>query len=173
MVYATELPSDSLLVPYRDSGYTDCYVTELPFSVTVAEFIEAFYTTPLFKLERLLLSAVLCRASTDAQAHELALGNRHSFAVWSVEARKEDQAILVAGRTRSWLAVTPNKPGGTRLYFGSAVVPRHSASGAQTMGFWFWALGGFHKVYSRALLCSARRRLLAQSKAGSLPGSAA
>jgi hypothetical protein len=170
MVHATKLPSDSLLLPYRDSGYTDCYVTELPFSVTAAQFIEAFYTTPLFKLERLLLSAVLRRASTDAQAHDLALGCRHSFAVWSVEARKEDQVILAMGRTRSWLAVTPSEPGGAQLFFGSAVVPRRAVSGARVMGFWFWALGGFHRAYSRALLRSARSRLLAQQKAGSLPG---
>lgn len=172
MVHATELPSDSLLLPYRHSGYADCYVTELPFSVTAAQFIEGFYTTPLFKLERMLLSAALRRTSTDAQAHELALGHRHSFAVWSVEARKDDQAILAAGRTRSWLAVTPSELGGTQLFFGSAVVPRRAASGAHVMGFWFWALGGFHRAYSRALLRSARSRLMSQQKAGSLPSTA-
>ena len=169
MAHATELPPHSLLLPYRGFGYTDCYVTELPFPVTAAEFIEGFYTTPLFKLERMILSGVPGRASTDAQAHELALGHRHSFAVWSVEARKEDQVILAAGRTRSWLAITPNEPVGTQLYFGSAVVSRHSASGVQTMGFWFRALAGFHRAYSRALLRAARDRLLAQSTARSLP----
>jgi hypothetical protein len=169
MVHASELPPDSLLLPYRGVGYTDCYVTELPFPVTAAEFIEAFYTSSLFKLERMILSAVLRRASTDAQAHELAIGHRHSFAAWSVEARKEGQVLLAAGRTRSWLAITPDKSSGTQLYFGSAVVPRHSASGAHTMGLWFWALSGFHKAYSRALLRAARNRLLARSRAGSFP----
>lgn len=163
MAHATELPQDSLLLPYDGSGYADCYVTALPFPVTAAAFIEGFYTTPLFKLERLILSKVLRRPSTDAQARELAVGHRHSFAAWSVEARKEDQILLAAGRTRSWLAITPDTALGTRLYFGSAVVPRRSASGAQSMGFWFRALGGFHKAYSRALLRAARRRLLAQS----------
>ncbi|MBC7682932.1 MAG: hypothetical protein H7172_11400 [Ferruginibacter sp.] len=171
MIYSTEVPPHSLLLRYCDSGYTDCYVTELPFPVTAAQFIEAFYTTPLFKLERLLLSAMLRRPSSDAQAQELGLGCRHSFAIWSVEAREKDQTILAAGRTRSWLSVTPGEPVGTRLFFGTAVVPRHSASGAQAMGFWFWALGAFHRVYSRALLRSARSRLLAQ--AGSLPGGGA
>lgn len=169
MAHATELPPDALLSPYRGVAYTDCYVTELPFPVTAAEFIEAFYTSPLFKLERMILSAVLRRASTDAQARELAAGHRHAFAVWSVEARKENQVLLAAGRTRSWLAARSNKSSGTQLYFGSAVVPRHSASGAQTMGLWFWALGGFHKAYSRALLRAARNRLLARSKARSFP----
>ena len=170
MVHATELLPDSLLSPYRGVGYTDCYVTELPFPVTATEFIEAFYTSSLFKLERMILSAVLRRASTDAQARELALGRRHSFAAWSVEARKEGQILLAAGRTRSWLATTSGMSSGTQLYFGSAVVPRHAASGTRTMGFWFWALSGFHKAYSRALLRAARNRILARSTNRSLPG---
>ena len=173
MVHATELPSHSLLLRYRGFAYTDCYVTELPFSVTAAQFIEAFYTTPLFKVERLLLCVLLRLPSTDSQARDLALGRRQSFAAWSLEAREENQAILAAGRTRSWLSATPNKLAGTQLFFGSAVVPRRTSSGAQAMGFWFGALGGFHRAYSHALLHSARGRLLAQAKAGSMPGSAA
>lgn len=169
MVHATELPPDSLLLPYRGVGYTDCYVTELPIPVTAAEFVEAFYTSSLFKLERMILSAVLRRASTDVQARELAAGHRHLFAAWSVEARKGDQVLLAAGRTRSWLAATPNKSSGTQLYFGSAVVPRNTASGTQAMGLWFWALSGFHKAYSRALLRAARNRLLARSRARTFP----
>ena len=169
MAHPTELPPDSLLLPYDGAGYADCYVTALPFPVTAAAFIEGFYTTPLFKLERMILSRMLRRPSTDAQARELAVGRRHSFAAWSVEARKEDQILLAAGRTRSWLATAPDTAQGTRLYFGSAVVPRRAASGARTMGFWFRALGGFHKVYSRALLRAARNRLMAQSRARSRP----
>ena len=172
MIHAIELPSHSLLLPYRASGHTDCYVAELPLQVTAAQFIEAFYTTPLFKVERLLLQAFRF-PSTDADAHELAVGRRPTFAAWSVEAREEHQTILAAGRTRSWLSVTPTSSAGTQLFFGSAVVPRRSSSGAQAMGFWFWALGGFHKLYSRALLRSARARLLAQARSGSGPGNAA
>jgi hypothetical protein len=163
MIDATELPPESLLLPYRGAGYTDCYVTTLPFPVTAAAFIEAFYTTPLFKLERMILGVMLRRPSTDAHAHELAVGHRNAFAAWSVEARRKDQILLAAGRTRSWLAATPDTSAGTRLYFGSAVVPQRSASGKQAMGFWFRALGGFHKIYARALLRAARHRLLAQS----------
>lgn len=170
-VRAIALPADALLLPYRDSAYTDCYATDLAFPVTVAELIEAFYTTRLFKLERLLLGAVLRRPSTDVQARELALGRRQVFAAWSVEAREENQAVLAAGRTRSWLAAIPNRSGGTRLCFGSAVVPKHSASAAPSMGFWFRALAGFHRIYSHALLHAARSRLIARSNKGLRPRS--
>lgn len=48
----------------------------------------------------------------------------------------------------------------TQLFFGSAVVPRRSSSGAGgSMGWVFTALLGFHKLYSRALLWSAVQRL--------------
>ncbi len=67
----------------------------------------------------------------------------------------------ISGRTRSWLMVSAAEtPGWTRLYFGSAVVPViNAATGKAEMSFLFKALLGFHKVYSRALLSSAARRL--------------
>jgi hypothetical protein len=53
---------------------------------------------------------------------------------------------------------------GTRLYFGSAVVPVVDAkSGQPTLGFAFRALLGFHKLYSRVLLRAARARLARSS----------
>ncbi len=166
---ATELPTQSLLLPYRAEAYTDCYVAQLPFPVSLAEFVEAFCTTRWFQLERRFLGAMLRRPSTDAQARELSLGERESFAVWFVEARDERQALLAAGRRRSWLSVAPHGPTGTMLFFGSAVVPRRSPSGAQSMGFWFWLLGGFHRAYSRALLGAARNRLLVKARNGFSP----
>lgn len=49
---------------------------------------------------------------------------------------------------------------GTRLHFGSAVVPgRDRKTGALGLGLGFEALLGFHKRYSVALLRAARRRL--------------
>jgi hypothetical protein len=49
----------------------------------------------------------------------------------------------------------------TRLYFGSAVVPKvDRASGRASFGIAFHMLSGFHRIYSRALLRSARSRLL-------------
>ncbi len=52
------------------------------------------------------------------------------------------------------------------LYFGSAVVPARSVrSATPKLGAAFTALLGFHRIYSRALLGAARRRLLAQRPA--------
>lgn len=49
---------------------------------------------------------------------------------------------------------------GTRLYFGSAVVPHRIAKdGKPSLGFFFTALLGFHKIYSILLLSSTRAKL--------------
>ena len=63
--------------------------------------------------------------------------------------------------TRSWLMVAAAGENATRLYFGSAVVLRRTnAAGERKMGFTYRALLGFHKLYSRALLSTARASLL-------------
>jgi hypothetical protein len=165
-----ELPEAALLRRYLNSGaYADCFVTELAVTVSQADFIEAFYTTPLFKLERLLLGWFVARPSTDLQARALAEGTATSFAAWSVEGRTPEQLLMCdfVGRTRSWLMIAAGStPGSTRLYFGSAVVPQVDArTGARRMGSGFRALLGFHKLYSRALLWSAMRRVLSRAKA--------
>jgi hypothetical protein len=161
-VQPCELPPDALLQRYRAAGaYTDCYSTDVAHAVSHAAFVEAFYTSVLFKLERLILRLFAARGSTDAQAAALARGEVDVFAAWSVEGRAPDQVLLCdfTRRTRSWLMVTP-LPAGTRLYFGSAVVPVHDPrSGRSRLGFAFTALLGFHKLYSRVLLCAARSRM--------------
>lgn len=158
-----ELPPGALLAAYGDRGaYTDCYVTTLDRPLTLAAYVDAFYTTPLFKLERLILAAFAGRPSTDLQARQLAIGQVDHFAAWRVEARQPDQILLadLTGRTRSWLMVAPSEGGGTQLLFGSAVLPAADpATGRRRMGFVFSALLGFHKLYARALLLSARRKL--------------
>jgi hypothetical protein len=157
------LPGHALLARYGgEQGYADCYVTMLPRRVTQAEYIEAFYTTRLFKLERWILAVVASRPSTDSQAGELARAERDRFAAWTVEDRTADQLLLAdaLGGTRSWLMTEPEAGGGTRLYFGSAVVPRRrGASAKPRMGLLFHALLDFHRLYSRALLRAARKRL--------------
>jgi hypothetical protein len=160
------LPSDALLNRYLASGaYADCYVTEVARAVSHPEFVEAFYTTAVFKLERLILRLFVSRPSTDAQAGRLARGELSSFAAWSVEGRAADQLLLsdFTGRTKSWLMVAaPENPDsiGTRLYFGSAVVPaRNAKTGRKGLGLTFGALLGFHRLYSRVLLRAAGLRL--------------
>ncbi len=122
-----------------------------------------FYTTWLFRLERWILRLAVARPSTDEEARQLARGERGAFAAWSVEARAPDQLLMCdfTGRTRSWLMVAPAAGAtGTRLYFGSVVVPvRDPKTGEMGLGPVHGPLIGFHKLYSRLLLGAAARRL--------------
>lgn len=153
------MPPPALLARYaRDGGYTDCYATEIGGHVALARYVEAFYTTPLFRTERLILRLAISAPSTDAQARQVAGGTIDHFAAWRVEGRAPDQLLMcdLYGSTRSWFMVEPVDDGAsprTRLYFGSAVVA--AAMRRPT----FRLLMGFHVLYSKALLRSARRRL--------------
>jgi hypothetical protein len=165
-IHPRELPPDALLAEYRESGaYADCYAVDVSLPVSQAAYVEAFYTSAVFKVERQLLAWFVARPSTDAQARELASGQRVSFAAWTVEGRDAHQLLLCdfQGRTRSWLMSAPvevNGSPGTRLYFGSAVVPvRDRRTGQTAMGWPFRALLGFHKLYSRVLMRAALSRL--------------
>jgi hypothetical protein len=161
-VHSTQVPANSLLHRYIGSdAYVDCYATEISGLATHAQFVEAFYTTALFKVERLLLRLLISRPSTDTEAKLLAHGQISSFAAWRVESRAPNELLLAAGRTRSWLMVSPSAehPAScARLMFGSAVVPKRFATLGR-LGLGFHALLGFHKLYSRALLRSAESRL--------------
>ena len=167
-VQACVLPPGSLLAKYEQGpGYTDCYCSAVAGAVSQAEFVQAFYTTGLFKVERCILKWAAGRPSSDLDAQLLAAGKAAMFAAWRVEARDDDQLLLAdfSGRTRSWLmversaAVTATAT--TRLYFGSAVVPRAGGSRARPrMDLVFHTLLGFHRLYSRLLLRAAASRLL-------------
>lgn len=152
------LPFGALLERYSGGrGYADCLVATVPGRVTQAAFVEAFYTTPLFKLERLVLAVLLGRPSTDVEARSLAAGEVERFAAWTVEGRAPDQILLCdfQGATRSWLmsAATAST---TILYFGTAVVPRGRTGG---LGAGFRVMLPFHRLYARALLRAAARRV--------------
>lgn len=165
------MPADALLRRYSDrdaddrsESFTDCYSVQVTGDIGLDEFVLAFYTTPLFRLERLVL-ALIGKPSSDEQAATLAQGDGRSFAAWSVEDRAEDQLLMCdfRGRTRSWFMVLAIQSGTTRLYFGSAVVQAKRREGGKTgRGWLFDILLGFHKLYSKALLSSARRRLARQ-----------
>ncbi len=165
-IQSRPLPDNALLARYRREGaFTDCYAVDMPGAVSHARYVAAFYTTPVFRLERLILQWAVSRPSTDAQAVQLAAAEIDTFAAWHVEARSPDQLLLsdLRGRTRSWLMVAPvatRDGAGTRLYFGSAVVPgQEGGAGKPTLGPVFGALMGFHKVYSQVLLHAAKSRL--------------
>lgn len=160
------MPEEALHAKYARAGaYTDCFTVEVPGHISHAQFVEAFYTTWVFKLERLILQWIVGKPSTDAEARELAAGTRDRFAAWTVEDRATDQLLMCdyLGRTRSWLMVAATGSShlpSTRLCFGSVVVPVvDKATGQSKLGSPYSALLGFHKLYSRVLLHAARARL--------------
>lgn len=167
-VKPSDLPDTSLLAQLRSTGqYADCFSTRIARRVTHGEFVEAFYTTRLFKLERFILHRFAKLPSTDVEVKELAHGQRIMFAAWRVSERATDEVLLtdLRGRTSSWLmvAAAPDAKGATDLYFGSAIKPRRNRkTGASEMGPGFRLLLGFHIWYSRALLRAAARTLLAR-----------
>ena len=151
--------ANTMLAHYLlDGTYTDCYSTDILGQITFSDFIFAFYTTALFKLERFILKWTVLKPSTDTQVKQLADGELETFAAWHVEDRKENELLMCdfLGRTRSWLMIVPVDDSRTRLYFGSAVVPKQNS---KSIGFGFRALLGFHKIYSRLLLYSAKLRI--------------
>lgn len=157
------LPENALLRNYYNDGtYTDCYTTDVSETVTFEQYVIAFYTTRVFKLERLILKLLVSRPCTDAEVAQLASGSLDEFAAWHVEARHENQLLLCdfKGRTRSWLMLVPIAEGNdvqTRLYFGSAVVPIvNRKTGQSSPGYIFRSLLGFHKLYSVVLLYAAK-----------------
>jgi hypothetical protein len=164
------LPDDALLYTYEhDGAYTDCYRTEILGAVTHSQYVHAFYTTSIFKLERLILKWAVSRPSSDAEVNLLAEGKTDIFAAWSVEARCENQLLMCdyQKRTRSWFMLeSVEKKNGThtRLYFGSAVVPvENIKTGKFSSGSGFHVLLWFHKIYSVVLLFSAKSLLMKHS----------
>lgn len=151
------VPAEALHKHYADAGgHADSFCTEAAAPVTLPQFVEAFYTSPLFRMERWILTIATDHPSTDAEARALALGERSEFAAWTVEARTEHQLVMrdYQGKTRSWFMVDPAHP--TRIWFGSAIA---AGRGGGDIPAPFRLLMGFHTLYSRALLWSARRRL--------------
>ena len=162
-----DVPPGSYLRVFKDStGYADCYVIDVPGVVAQEDFVVAFYTSPLFKAERTILKYLASKPATDADVKHLAAGQSDKFAAWIVERRSPSELLLAdfTGRTRSWLMTTPGTADDagrcTQLYFGSAVIPRSNRSGKSSgMGFGFYALLGFHRLYSSLLLSAASRNL--------------
>lgn len=157
------VPPDSLLdrLARSRSAFADAYALQLPRRVPLADFVEAFYTTRLFKVERALIR-LLGKPSSGAMARAVARGEGERIAVWTVEARTAEELLMHedSGVTRSWFKTEALADGSTRLWFGSAVVPRRCGPGGEPQfSAVFHALLGFHRWYSRALLAAAVRRL--------------
>lgn len=157
------VPQDAFLARYVGQGatYTDCFVADIGRGVTLEEYLEAFYTTPLFRAERAVLTVILRRRITSNELSQMVIGAQDRFAAWYVEARSDDQIILcdLLGSTRSWFSVNAIA-GGTRLSFGSAVV----APSQPRLPFAARLAMPFHRAYAQALLRAAHRRLSRASK---------
>jgi len=168
------VPPDSLLKTFRGGrhpelwqDYHDSFAVLVDAAVSLPEFVQAFYTSPLFKLERLVLRLLAGAPSSDAEVAALAAGAQNSFAVWAVGERSATQLLMCDryGKTRSWFQVLPLSADGqpqTVLQFGSAVAARRSSTGSKRMAGGFKALLGLHRLYSRLLLRAARRGVLAR-----------
>ncbi len=153
-----EPPDGSLIAPFvaREGLYTDAFSVQVPTTQYLRDFVSAFYTTRLFRAERMVLGLVAGAPSSDADAMALAAGMTDRFAVWTVEARRTDELLLAetSGRTKSWLHAATG-PDGTRLWFGSVVLPARGGG----LGPVFHVLQGPHRVYARMLLRAAASRL--------------
>ncbi|TDM09422.1 MAG: hypothetical protein C4K60_09145 [Ideonella sp. MAG2] len=160
MASSISVPQGSLLSAYAAKGaFTDCYAMPVEGSVDLAEFLYAFYTTPLFKAERWLLATALGLKATDQDARLLSKADVARYSAWRVESRSPLEVLMDAGQTRSWLSVQTmaQDPSSTALLFGSAVVPVRPGG---KFGLAFHALLGFHRLYSKLLLRSAARRVI-------------
>lgn len=113
MSSARALPADSLLRRYAeraDGGYADCFAVEVPQPVPLAQFVEAFYSSPAFWAERFMVGLLFGRRATDQDARRLARGEAEVFSAWRTEARSPGKLLMceaISGRTRLWLAATP------------------------------------------------------------------
>ncbi len=155
-VAAVPVPHDALLARYdaQAGHFTDAFRADVTRSVDLSAFVEAFYTTPLFRMERAVLRIGGYR-STDADAANLSIGSGSAFAVWTVEDRTATELLLTdaTGATRSWFQVE-TKGQGTHLWFGSAVIAQDGRIPTLAKG-----LMPVHTLYSRLLLAAAVRRL--------------
>jgi hypothetical protein len=161
------VPQDALLRTFRGGAhperwgqYADCFAVSVDRSVTLAQFVFAFYTSPLFLIERGLLRLINA-PSSRADARAIADGTSDKFAAWYVGQRTATQLLMCDRyeRTRSWFRAEPES-GGTRLQFGSAVAAKRAAmTDAPQRPTAFSVLLWFHVLYSRALLRAAKANL--------------
>jgi hypothetical protein len=163
LIQHEKLPQDALLNKYNKSNtdaYTDCFSINLDRRAKLSEYIIAFYTSRLFKMERLILG-LIGKTSTDEDVLKLAHGESSTFAAWQVEDKNNEQILLCdyRGKTRSWLMVQELDNHSCKLLFGSAVVFNKKPSKRNIRTWNFSILSHLHVIYSKALLSSAHKIL--------------
>jgi hypothetical protein len=133
------LPSDALILTYsgganpeRWGNYADCFAARVRQDVALSDFVFAFYTSYLFRIEALILRIALGVPAGRAAARALAEGQADKFAAWYVGQRTDSQLLMCDRyeRTRSWFRVVPIAGGGTQLLFGSALAKSEARRGA-------------------------------------------
>jgi hypothetical protein len=169
------VPDDALLKTYRGGlhperwgAYADCFAVTIDRVVDLTEFVFAFYTSPVFRIEGFILHLLLGASSSKADARAVAAGTSETFSAWYVGQRTPTQLLMCDRyeRTRSWFCAAPAAGGRTRLQFGSAVAAkRDKKTGAPAMGGGFHFLLWFHILYSQVLLRAAKLNLRARRRA--------
>jgi len=159
------LPHDTLLHRYENGPghHTDCFETEVAQGVSLPDYIEAFFNSPILRIERKLLGLAMLKSNYD-DVVLLAQGRSDHIAGWQTEDRADQEILLtvMGGGVRTWLKVIPEEDH-SRLLFGSAVVPPDDApvdeTGAPKMAWWVQGLMGFHRLYSHIVLGAAKWQL--------------
>lgn len=165
------VPDDALLRTFRGGThperwghYADCFGVGVDRKVTLDDFVFAFYTSHLFRIERFLLRALINAPSSRSDARAVADGTVDHFAAWYVGQRTATQLLMCDRyeRTRSWFRIEPESNGGTHLQFGSAVAAkRREQRELPQPATPFGLLLSFHVMYSQALLGAAKKNLSA------------
>ncbi|WP_299989607.1 hypothetical protein [uncultured Ruegeria sp.] len=158
------IPEGSLLHQFakRPGYHADAFVAHVGFVPSQSEYIMAMFDSPVFRIERALLALAAFKPSFAKDVAALALVENDQIACWKTVQRtqQELQMKVEKGRVRTWLMVEPAQGGASKLWFGSAIVPKPAQTGkAGGIGFVFRTLMGFHKLYSRVLLRAAIRGL--------------
>jgi hypothetical protein len=162
-------PPDSLLTKrVKESTLlveADCYSLEIDGKVSLEEFVEAFFTSQVFQVERMVLPV----ASTDEQARQFARGTTADFATWRAVGRTEGEFLTIWGdgspetteipksgtQGATWFRVEPAGTADaprTRISLGSSIVGTPNPLTSFVMGI----ATPLHGVYSQTLVqCAA------------------
>ena len=161
-----EHPGNSFLLSLsKDYGvYSDCFVATVEGHIDFQTLIDVFFDTWVFRIERLILAAAGMRPANYQALQQLASGKTDHFAAWKVVQRDTSQMLLAVPGSgiRTWLMVQPvnTDPTSTRLYFGSAIVPKPGVDGEKAQKALLRRLmNRFHLFYSKLLLSAAVKAL--------------
>ncbi|APG49136.1 hypothetical protein [Phaeobacter porticola] len=154
------IPEGSLLQQFaeRPGFHVDAFVAHVGFTPSLNDYIVAMFDSRVFRIERALLALAAFKPTFKEGVAALAAAESDRLASWKTVQRTEQELLMEVekGRVRTWLMVEPAQGGASKLWFGSAVVPKPAQTGkAGGIGFVFRTLMGFHKLYSRVLLRAA------------------